>query len=456
MLKKISELPSIDSVDGEDVIPIVDVSTGITKKVRTSQISGGGAGACTPEQFGAVGDGVTDDQAAFNAAAAAISDGKYSALVLGAKTYRLSTGYSVPANSSLVGQGMASVIYSTANITIVDVNGVNGVTLRGFRVKGNSTGGSQDGIHAYSEVFRASDLTVEYCGGIGILCYVGPNNTDFNAQNWSQIRVSHCTGRGVDASREYTFFRGLQIDNCGYGLVVGAGNVDADVMITRCTTGVWVAAGGNDGHGIVRGQINHNTTAISIGALLNGHTFEDCHIYEGAIIVAANTGMVQFSDCVIDATSYSFTDSRVKFSNCRIDQAYFASYTESGAPDVEWHNCRELDGTVPSFIGSRVRKAYTFPSDANQTLTAQQSRAAVIEILPGVLTASRNLVSARPPGAGESVHVANRNSQTVNYYWASGAGIAIPSNNTAIVDGDGSKAVARIIASNVASSVGGE
>lgn len=398
--------------------------------------------ACTPEQFGAQGDGTTDDQAAFTAAAAAITAGTYKALVLGARTYKLSTGYSVPANSSLIGQGSSvSILYSTANITIVDVATKNGVTLEGFRVLGSGSGGAQDGIHAYSDDLRAHDIAVDNCGNTGVVSYIGPGSSVYVAQNWSQVRVTNCVSRGFDASREYVFLRGLQVAGCGLGLAMGAGNIDADVMITGCTLGLRGFAGGNDGHSIIRGQINHNTAAVQVDAVANGLTFDGCHIYEGSITVAANTGMVQFSNCVIDATSYNFTGSLVKFTNCRIDQAYYASYNESSNPDVEWLNCRELDGTVPSWIASRVRKAYTFPSDANQTLSKQDSRAEVLDIQSGTITTIRTLTLARPPGTGETIVVINRTSYKIDVKWSSGAAVSVTTSTVAVVGADGTNAL---------------
>jgi Pectate lyase superfamily protein len=70
-------------------------------------------GVVTPEQFGAVGDGVTDDTTALQEAldAAAVSDGR---VVLGAeRTYLLDRSLVLPTGAHLTGQGPSSVLRFT-------------------------------------------------------------------------------------------------------------------------------------------------------------------------------------------------------------------------------------------------------------------------------------------------------------------------------------------------------
>lgn len=85
---KISQLPAVTQpLTGAELVPVVQ--GGVTKKAVVSALGGGQS--ITPEQFGAVGDGTTDDTAAMRAAMdAAIASGQTLELRMGA-TYLLST-----------------------------------------------------------------------------------------------------------------------------------------------------------------------------------------------------------------------------------------------------------------------------------------------------------------------------------------------------------------------------
>lgn len=85
---KISQLPAGDNpLTGSELVPIVQ--SGVTKKIAASAFGGGQV--VTPEQYGAVGDGVANDTTAMRAAMdAAIANGQTLQLRLGA-TYLLST-----------------------------------------------------------------------------------------------------------------------------------------------------------------------------------------------------------------------------------------------------------------------------------------------------------------------------------------------------------------------------
>jgi len=85
---KISQLPSATNpLSGSELVPVVQ--GGVTKKTSVSAFGGGQV--VTPEQYGAVGDGVIDDSAAMRSAMdAAIANGQTLQLRMGA-TYLLST-----------------------------------------------------------------------------------------------------------------------------------------------------------------------------------------------------------------------------------------------------------------------------------------------------------------------------------------------------------------------------
>lgn len=431
------------------------------------------AGACTLEQFGAKGDGTTDDSAALSAASSALTAGTYSALILGAKTYLVGGVDPWPMGVAVIGQGpAATILKTTANAPVFLVHDTatasrNKLTsFASFSVVGNSTGANQNAIEVGyfgadgTTNLEITDVVAKNMGGRGF-------SWGYGGTIGMGPRVTNCKA----ISCGYGFYSADQANmvacqaiNCGVGLTMGSGNVSwVGGDITGSTTkAVDILAGSNGGHGVLSGaQINHNAGPIAMVDIVHGFTIDACHIYQTPVSITGTTGVVTFSNCEMDPAGYTIgvtgSTSRVRFIDCTFETAYFTAFAQDAASDVEFVRPMMFDtGAVPSFAGALMRLAYAFPSDADQTLTIKQSRAAVIDIAAGVVTATRKITSARAAAAGESVVVINRTGQTINFFWAGGgSGIAIPTNNTAVVDSDGTNAVCRTLASNAASVVAG-
>jgi hypothetical protein len=92
---KISQLPAATlPLSGAEFAPIVQ--SGVTKKAAVSAL----ATMANVKAFGAVGDGIANDTAAFNAALAAST-----AVYVPPGTYKITSTLAVPANTSLIGAG---------------------------------------------------------------------------------------------------------------------------------------------------------------------------------------------------------------------------------------------------------------------------------------------------------------------------------------------------------------
>jgi hypothetical protein len=237
---------------------------------------------------------------------------------------------------------------------------------------------------------------------------------------------------------------GCQFRSCTTGVYQSSGNVTmTGGIVSQCTTGVHVASGGNDGHGTLNGvQLIHNTTPLRFGALANGHLVDGCLVYEGTILFdGSNTGAVIFQGGMIDATVYTLVG-KSRWIGCTFDSGYYSSNSTTGG-DNEFTNCRDIDGTVPTWIDDYVQVAFTFAADANDTLTAQESRAEIIDIQAGVITAGRDLVSAHTPGGARSRQIVIRNNtaQIVTYKWSTGTGVAVPSGAALRLGSDGTNAI---------------
>ena len=86
------------------------------------------------KDFGAVGDGVTNDAAAFNAALAASTS-----VYVPAGSYAINTTLNIPAGTVLFGAGVGSSITTSANINTFTVNG-NVVSISGLNVSHSGNG----------------------------------------------------------------------------------------------------------------------------------------------------------------------------------------------------------------------------------------------------------------------------------------------------------------------------
>jgi hypothetical protein len=96
----------------------------------------------TPEFYGAKGDGVTDDAAAFNTMVAAIPDGSW--IILGAKTYIIGTQilFASRNNIKITGCGPGSIlkIKASSNVEVLfKFTDCTGIVLEDFLTDGNQT-----------------------------------------------------------------------------------------------------------------------------------------------------------------------------------------------------------------------------------------------------------------------------------------------------------------------------
>lgn len=403
----------------------------------------------TPEEFGAKANGTTDDSAAIQAALNACNVAGGGEVRFQAKTYLVSTGLTVYANTSLVGQGSATILTTSSNITLITITD-QGCTVRDLRVTGTGAGASQDGvsvgpfgISSGPPYTRILNITAEGFGRNGI--FLAPNTVDVyqHAPLVQGARVTGCQ-YGIRIQGEYHRIVACDLwANTTAIYVPGGNNIISACTITGNTTGVWMVGGGNDGHGMITGcDINHNTTNFRAdNTLANGMPLVGCNFYGAgtSIMLVSSTG-VRFVGCSIDVANLYFDGSvGTQFQSClwpmtaaanTFNHNYnaHASKTVMGAGNVT------LDG-----LGDQL--AYSFPADTNQTLTPAQSVKQVVVIAAGTVTATRTITSAMDATIGQRVLVRNNTAQTVNWAWASGASVAIPTGTAMWVGSDGTNAI---------------
>lgn len=452
-----------DSVVGDcyangDVV----LSLGISQK----SAPGGGtsiAGTTTLEANGAVGDGVTDDSAAFTAA---LAGGK--TILLGAKTYLVSTGGTLQAGAAIVGVGDMSVLKTTGSSAVINIGGTSCV-LKDFKILGVSGGsasqvGIQNGTATPASGYTNLRIAGVHCvnlGGHGFLMQntdgstteVGPSISDCFAEGCGSNAGT--PGAGFYAAAEYTNFSGCRATyNTGYaaGLQIAAGNVNwGDGQIVRNGIGIKINAGSNDAHGIVSGtEINHNNTSIDIDNISNGHTFIGCHIYSNQIWLRGSNG-VRFIGCTI-GTDIAFAASQnTKFHDCCFPTGSAVNLYQSygGASTEEFVNCYDLAGNpfaatagstdtnlVKNYWAGRIQVAP--PAGANYTELVSNLVARYITYVAGGGIAGAQAITYPTPLAAREYYEKSiyNNTGFALTFNCGGAGIVIATGKRAILGFD--------------------
>lgn len=319
---------------------------------------GGPSKTCTMEQFGAFGDGTTDDSSALTAALAAVTAGTYSGVAFGGRSYYLPSTFLIPNGCSLTGRGDSTVLYTTANAPLLrSANNAEDINVSGLKLLGNLAGTSQSGLLFGQDGVagtgigrvRADRITVENMGGTGIgfsraaqsaLLFYGPQLSNF--------RVRNCGLYGLLVTQQAEYIKAVNGDvrDCGYGAWVGAGNFSGHAInFTANQTGFHLEPGTNDAHGQLVGcNINHNSlhygtttyNAVEVGAITQGFTFTGCNVYQGGISVNGNASIVQFEGGEMDITTITNTNGKLRFVGSTFPMAYFASCAETGTGWTEF------------------------------------------------------------------------------------------------------------------------
>lgn len=318
----------------------------------------------TPEQFGAVGDGSTNDQAALQSC---VDAGK--PCFIGLKNYRTTTSVTLSDNAKIIGAGFGSIISTTSNISVLVVAGSNTV-IESLTILGNNTGAAQRGISVVGvsglttarNNNRITNVTVstltygvyaQYSNITGSIHY-----GSIKAVN--VVAISCTNGFYMDTRAEYNTFSNCSAITNTTGLYMGAGNVSWNGgQITDNTTGVSLAAGTNDGHSVMSGtMINHNTTAISANGITASYLFSNCMIYIGNVTIVSSTG--------------------IKFHGC--DFSTLTTFTSTNNTDTEIFNCKfvttptwTITGTAPLFFNNKYMAGTIPTSSALNTLTGRLS-----------------------------------------------------------------------------------
>lgn len=248
-------------------------------------------GYATPYDYGAAGNGTTDDTTALQNAINGVSAAGGGTLFFPAGTFKISAALTLPNGVSLLGVGQnVSVINqtsTTANAITYNPSTLNYMSIENLSITGPGSGSGigvlieansgstnvnscsfQDvtisgfGSHGFELVTGVgcslNTVNVSSVGGHGIFLSGGTGNTLTNCF----ITGGASTQQGFQlTSVNYTTLNGCKAFSCGGGYTISGGSANA---ITGCGADTIVAANGQDGSGF----------KISGGTV---HTIDSCY-----------------------------------------------------------------------------------------------------------------------------------------------------------------------------------
>lgn len=240
------------------------------------------------KQLGVVGNGTTDDTAAFQNAAL-----KYNSIRVPEATYLTKGKISIRDSQSWIMDNPTFTQDGVNFTTVFEADdkadwAILGRTFcKGTLVTSADTGGENGLVVKGGSRYRVEGFTATNMRSHGIHVQVGLLAP---APRGDQGQYTDCAanvGRvGIEidpgASAEFNVFSNFNANGNLDGAIIGAGNSTfIGGNIVDNTQGVSIIAGSNHAHGIFSGtNINHNNTFnLKFISVTNGHTFAGCHFF---------------------------------------------------------------------------------------------------------------------------------------------------------------------------------
>ena len=277
--------------------------------------------------YGAIGDGVTDDTEAINnAISSAMTLAK--PLYFPPATY-LTTGLNTIAGDiEIIGVANRSIIKTVSNANMfLHTSGT--FHMSGMKLQGSYTGtplSNQRGIYlSHSNLGNdhkcvLQDVIIEGFAQSGIRTYRTKNN--FVGGIMTNIVVRDCNiGIWFSESGEYFACNALSVYDNEIGIQIDAGNININGgYVNSNDIGFYITGTDpNNSHGIITGvTINHSdTNSLKVDGATKGMLFTGCAIWAGDMLFKDCTG-IMLNGCSIDVNNITF-DNTVK---CEINHGY--------------------------------------------------------------------------------------------------------------------------------------
>lgn len=259
---------------------------------------------------GAVGDGVTNDTAAFTAA---IATGKTVYVPNG--TYLITADtLTLNASQTIFGNGEKSVLKTTGNGRIIQTANYSNIIK--LRFEGNGSGSAQKGINlnntSYCKVLGCTFSTFGGSegdsGGGGIFTGQSGNANYYGSIISDCLFLNNTVGMNICNRGEYSNVSNSTFIGNTTGIYYRGGNVPfSNCNIIYNGTGVKMRDGDNEAHSSFNAcAINHNTLNLDIDGVGLGHQFVGCLFYAGNVTVNNSVG-IRFTGCDLGVGTYTFS-----------------------------------------------------------------------------------------------------------------------------------------------------
>ncbi len=250
-------------------------------------------------EFGAVGDGLTDDAAAFAAASAACA-----AIFVPQGVYLIESAVDIEDEQRWLFDN-ATLTHTDDTKTILRANGKSGfdvagqLLLLGTRI--TPAVAAEIGLEIQDcTQYTVSGVCAQMFKGAGFALSGATAPTLRATGQFANCRaISNTVGATIAAGSgaEYTTWLGFVAAGNRDGVEVGAGNTGffGGSISENTRYGVRLVAGGNHGHGMFAGvSINHNAVYNVVAEqVVNGYTFSGCHFYGNG----SSSGALFFDRC---------------------------------------------------------------------------------------------------------------------------------------------------------------
>ena len=412
---------------------------GISSALTTPQTMAGPLSGPTispsPLDYGAVGNGSTDDSAAFATAMASLSPG--STLSLNGHSYQLNTGVTVTAGVTIQGPGTLKLPSTASGVTLVTMSSA-GASLKGVTLIGGSASSS------LAVAISANDVTVEGNNISGFtlasvylnsgLRFAINRNTICNNSNggiYAAPSTSSVTGYG-------TFDQNIICNNTqNQGILIGGGagdivhfSVNNNVVYqngagtTLSGGGIWVWSPASDY--VISGNTvyNNNGDGINVTAPHGVISGNQSDYAAGPTADPENSGIVVSGSTCHDVT--------VTGNKTRFNSGYGILVTSSAWHTVITGNISMNNSQYSAGVGAGI-----FLNSAAGYFTVAGNQVFDTQTIP---TQNGITISSSPP---YSTVVGNVASGNINDYYGSGlGGFSFQDNNVGAAYGVGPNGVA--------------
>lgn len=363
-------------------------------------------GVATPQQFGAVGDGVTDDTAAFQACAdfcfgpstsphGPSNANLNSIFFIPAANYLITAPieFTAVAGGWILGAGRASTIITNtgagfAGVYVFWFNGIARSRIEGFTLVSNNTHASilnldWDGITAQST--QSNTIVDMGFDGGAIGCEIGRSGHQASENIFIDCYPSGCAAAGYQVSNYNALnnvVQGGTVGACAIGLYLKEGSISAYGVALEANTS-WDIQIDNSAEdtAVFSACRSESVNFISVAGGKTVHLSGISHqgASAGAFIKGSNSGYVKADACNTINGNITGQGIEIACDSCVFGLA-FSSVFAPAAHTVHWNNCTFNASATPVLVYNRTDY---FNATYNNFSTTWPSDIALIPVKSG-------------------------------------------------------------------------